>query len=113
MSWKQLIFMGDIRIHENILRTDLAFKIRNIKGHENLDKIAPDMPRTKSFWNEIKEGAFFALRYPKNIKEFFWTIELFIARFLIYIIAFKELRKKGSYSDGWREQETESTKPLD
>jgi len=32
----------------------LAQKIRNVKGHENLSKIAPDMPRTKSLLNEIK-----------------------------------------------------------
>ena len=30
-SWKQLIFMGDIKTQEDILRTDLTFKIRNIK----------------------------------------------------------------------------------
>jgi len=88
-------------------------KIRNIKGHENLNKIAPDMPRTKSFWNEIKEGAFFALKYPKNLKEFFWTIELYFARLYLYFKAFKELRKKKSYADGWRAVETKSTRTLD
>lgn len=88
-------------------------KIRNIKGHENLDKIAPDMPRTKSFWNEIKYGFFHALFYPSNLREFFWTLELFHARLKIYSVAFKELKEKEVYADGWREKETESTKPLD
>lgn len=88
-------------------------KIRNIKAHENLNKIAPDMPRTKSFFNEIKEGALFAITFPRNLKEFWWTIELYFARFYLYYRAFKELRKKTSYKDGWRETEIESTKPLD
>ena len=87
-------------------------KIRNIKGHENLNKIAKDMPRTKSFFNEIIYGTFFAISYPRNFKEFFWTIELFFARAYIYFKAFSELKNK-SYSDGWREVETKSTSPFD
>ena len=89
-------------------------KIRNIKGHENLNKIAPDMSRTKSFLNEIKEGAVFALTYPRNIKEVLFTIPLFSARLYIYLRAFYELRfKKQKYSDGWRKEEIKSTRSLD
>jgi len=88
-------------------------KIRNIKGHENLNKIAPDMPRTKSFFNELKEGVTFFFIFPKNLKEFYWTIQLYFARLYIYIQAFNELRKKQTYQDGWREVETKSTRTLD
>jgi cellulose synthase/poly-beta-1,6-N-acetylglucosamine synthase-like glycosyltransferase len=89
-------------------------KIRNIKGHENLNKIAIDMPRTKSFFNEIKQGTLFALSYPKNIKELYWTFLLFLARFFIYMSAFYELKfKKKNYDDGWRVKETKSTRTLD
>lgn len=88
-------------------------KIRNIKGHENLSKIFPDMPRTKTFWNEVKYGVLYALFYPRSIKEFIWTIQLFFARSGIYKQAFKDLKKKEVYSDGWRETEIESTKTLD
>ncbi len=91
----------------------LAQKVRNIKAHENLNKIAPDMPRTKSFFNEIKEGAIFAILQPRSIKELFWTIELYFARLYLYIKAFNELKKKKAYKDGWREVEIQSTKPLD
>ncbi|MDP2672998.1 MAG: glycosyltransferase, partial [Nanoarchaeota archaeon] len=87
-------------------------KIRNIKAHENLNKIASDMPRTKSFFNEIKEGAFFALTFPRNLKEFWWTLKLYFARMYLYMKAFKELKNK-NYADGWRETEIKSTKPFD
>jgi len=85
-------------------------KIRNIKGHENLNKIAPDMPRTKSFFNEIKQGLLAWIIYPKNIKEFFWTIELYFARLYLYLRAFKELKQQKFYQDGWREVEMKSTR---
>jgi len=89
-------------------------KIRNIKGHENLNKIVKEMPRTKSFSSEISKGTFFALSYSRNIKEFFWTLNLFCARFYIYLKAFYDLKfKKKSYQDGWRVEKTESTKTLD
>ncbi len=88
-------------------------KIRNIKGHENLNKIAPEMPRTKSFFNEIKQGAFFTLKQPRNISELMWTANLYFARLYIYYKAFKEIKSKRSYKDGWRETEIQSTKPLD
>ncbi len=88
-------------------------KIRNILAHENLNKIAPNMPRTKSFFNELKFGAIFSLKYPKNFKEFWWTLELFLARSYIYLHAFRKIRQKSKYNDGWREIEIKSTKPLD
>lgn len=88
-------------------------KIRNIKGHENLSRLYPDMPRTKSFWNEIKHGFFHALFYPRSLKEFYWTLQLYKARLSIYRKAFKDLKQDKFYSDGWRETDIESTKPLD
>jgi len=49
-------------------------KIRNIKGHENLNNLAPNMQRTKSFFGEIKEGALFVIFQPRTLKEFIWTV---------------------------------------
>ncbi|MFH1607998.1 MAG: glycosyltransferase family 2 protein [archaeon] len=81
----------------------LKQKIRNIKGHENYNSLAPDMPRTKSFVNEIKQGTFFALAYPQTLKQTYWTILLFGARLHIYLKAFYDIRiKKRKYDDGWR-----------
>ncbi len=91
----------------------IAQKIRNIKGHETLNSLAQDMPRTKSFWNEVKWGAFFALRQPRTIKQFWWTLELFAARLYLYFKAFKELRKKDKYQDGWRGQATTESTRID
>jgi len=88
-------------------------KTRNIKGHENLNKIAPDMPRTKSLFNEIKHGWYFFFIFPKNISEIGWTTQLYLARLYLYFKAFKEIKKNKSYSDGWREKETKSTRTLD
>lgn len=88
-------------------------KIRNIKGHENLSKLVPDMPRTKSFGNEIKHGFFHTLFFPENFQEFSWSLSLFSSRLKIYRQAFKELEKAETYTDGWRETETPSTKTLD
>ena len=88
-------------------------KIRNIKGHENLNKIAPDMPRTKSFLNEIKHGWHYLFTFPKNLKEFYWTIQLYFARIYLYQKAFQDIKQNQKYSDGWRENPTESTKTLD
>jgi len=88
-------------------------KVRNVKGHENLDKLAPDMPRTKSLWNEVREGSLFVLKQPRNLKEFLWTIDLYRARLHLYLRAFRELKKKESYADGWRKKETPTTRTLD
>lgn len=88
-------------------------KIRNIKGHENYSKLFPEMPRTKTFLNEIKYGWYYLFSYPKTFKEFFWTLKLYFARLAIYLEAFKELKKKEAYSDGWRETPTDSTRTLD
>jgi len=88
-------------------------KIRNIKGHESLSKLFPKMPRTKTFWNEIKYGVLHSLFYPRNFKEIKWTISLFKTRYNLYKKAFRDLKKQEVYSDSWRETEIESTKPLD
>ena len=79
-------------------------KVRNIKAHENLNTIAPDMKkaRTKSFFNEIKEGSLFVLSQVRSPRELFWALQLYFARLYIYLLAFRDLRTKKSYQDGWR-----------
>ncbi len=78
-------------------------KIRNIKGHENLSKLYPEMPRTKSFGNEIKHGFFHSLFYPRSLKEFSWTLSLYYHRLGVYSKAFQDLKKNEFYEDSFRE----------
>lgn len=119
LIWKKgykIKYLPDVKVyvknHSNIKDWENQ-KIRNIKGHENLKKFFPEMPRTKSFTNEIKYGFFHALSYPRNIKELFWTLQLFKARMKIYKKSFQDLKNEEVYSDGWRDLETLSTKTLD
>lgn len=83
---------------------------RTNASHNNLGHYAPDMPRVKTFWNEVRIGTFFALRYPKNIKEFAWTIALFFIRFYSWLLLFlnKLISNKAVYRDDW--ERIESTK---
>ena len=62
----------------------LTQKIRNIKGHENLNKIAPDMPRTKSLFKEIKHGWYYLFTFPKTMQEIIWTAQLYFVRLYNY-----------------------------
>ena len=87
-------------------------RTRTIKAHENLSKLYPDMPRTKSFWKEIKYGLLHSLLYPRSLKELFWTLQLYYARLYIYFLSYKEKNKK-AFDPGWRETEIKSTSPLD
>jgi cellulose synthase/poly-beta-1,6-N-acetylglucosamine synthase-like glycosyltransferase len=76
----------------------------NIGKYVNLKKI----PRMKTLLNEILEcsNLFF---YPKNTKEFFWTLLLFPIRLYIWLNLFYNSKiKKRKYSDKWKR--IESTK---
>ena len=75
---------------------------RTAKAHETLLKYYPNLPRVKSFWNEIKFGFFAALSYPKTIKEMYWTILLFFARAYMWILTLIESKLlKKQYQDAW------------
>jgi cellulose synthase/poly-beta-1,6-N-acetylglucosamine synthase-like glycosyltransferase len=88
-------------------------RVRTIKAHENISKLYPEMPRTKSFFQEIKKGALFALTHPRNPKEFFWMAQLSLARLHIYKKSFTEKHKK-AFDPAWRDDsEIQSAKPLD
>lgn len=119
LFWKKkyrIVYAPKIKVYvknPNNWKDWLNQKIRNVKGHENLNKFFSNIPRTKSFFNEIKYGAFFIVTYPKNPREFWWTIQIYFARLYLYFKAFRELKINKKYSDGWRETEIKSTKPLD
>src|SRR3989344_660163 len=62
-------------------------KTINAKKHENLLKHLniKDNIKVKSFTNEILKGTISALAYPRSLKEFYWTILLFFARFTMWL----------------------------
>ncbi|MBU2634236.1 MAG: glycosyltransferase, partial [Nanoarchaeota archaeon] len=81
---------------------------RTAKAHETLTKYAPDFPRIKSFKNEASRVSW-ALQYPRNAKEFFWTIQLIYSRFYMWLSVFYDTHIQGKhYTDAW--ERVESTK---
>lgn len=92
----------------------LKQRVRTIKAHENISKIVPDMPRTKSLFNEIKEGLVFSLLHPRSLTQFYWLIQLYFARLYMYIKSFKERKPHEAFDPAWRDDsEIQSAKPLD
>ena len=90
-------------------------KKRNIKGHIALNSIFKETPRRKNtMLSESIRGLKILLAYPRNPKEFFWTISLMFARLKVWRLAKKEYKNKQQYRDGWRgEAETPSTRILE
>lgn len=89
------------------IRDFIKQKVRTAKSHEALEDYAPFFPKVKSFTNEIKKGTFWALSYPQNIEESFWTIILFFVRFYIWIkVKWDEKIAGKRYSDAWERVET-------
>jgi len=89
------------------IRDFIKQKVRTAKSHEALEDYAPFFPKVKSFKNEVKKGTFLALSYPKNLKENFWTLLLFLTRLYIWMKAkWEEKIIKKRYSDKWERIET-------
>lgn len=90
------------------LKDFIKQRIRTAGAHSRLKFYHSDFPSIKSFKNEIRKGFLWALSYPKNIKEFFWTLNLFPIRTYIWLKMFYLKREKKEYRDGW--ERVESTK---
>jgi len=79
-------------------------KTRTSKAHETLHKYVDiqTTPRAKTFLNEAK-GAKWAMQYPSNIKQIFWTIELILARLYMWSSVLIDTKiKKEYYQDAWK-----------
>jgi len=81
-------------------------KKRAADSHNKLIKRYPDFPKVKSFFNEMFKGVSFrVLKYPKNAKEYYWTLLLYFSRLYMWLSLFYDNKlKKKSYEDGWREK---------
>ncbi len=84
----------------------IAQKKRVSKAYLNMDKIeykGKKIPKMKSFLNEIIEGTFIALTYPRNLKEFYYTFLLFPARLYMWLYTYYESKiKKQQHKDAWK-----------
>ena len=86
-------------------------KVRTAKAHEQLDKYVREGIRMKTFKNEVLKGFFWALTYPKNIKEFYYTFLLFLARLESWKRFFIDTRfKNNHYGETWSKIHTSSNK---
>jgi len=77
-------------------------KTRCAKAHEKINDYV-DVPKMKSFSNELFKGAFWALDYPRNLKEFVWTLALFPARAYIWSQYYYQTKIQDShYGETWK-----------
>lgn len=92
------------------LKDFIEQKKRTAKAHEGLDHYVNirEIPRTKSFTNELLEG-YTALLFPQNVREVLYTALLFPVRLYIWSLVFFQAKvKKDTYRDAWKR--VESTK---
>lgn len=78
-------------------------KTRTSKAHETLEKYVDTetTPRVKNFKNEAG-GIVWAITYPDNIREIFWTIQLIMARLYMWgKVMYETHIKKENYGDAW------------
>jgi len=84
----------------------LRQKVRTSGGHAQ-DYVRRSPLRTRSAWLEMLAGTRLALRYPRNPREFVWTLLLFVARLHMWLLAFVNVRLlRRSLKDLWQRVET-------
>lgn len=110
------IYVGNAKVSVMYPRTFKDWvkqKVRSAKSHEAMDKyVSSKSVKQKSLLNEFFYGFKWVLTFPKNLKEFYWTLLLYPARLYVWIKAFYEIRiKKKPYVAYW--SRSESTKVLD
>ena len=87
--------------YPNSLRDWINQKVRTAKAHETLNNYIK-VPRMKSFSMEIAKGIYWALAYPKNFREFIWTLLLFPLRLYTWLQFFYRTRiNKDHYGETW------------
>ncbi len=69
----------------------LRQKVRSAGGHAQ-DYVRKSPERMRSAWLEIVNGAWLALSYPRNAREFIWTLLLFAARLHLWLLVFVNVR---------------------
>jgi len=69
----------------------LRQKVRSAGGYAQ-DYVRKSPLRMRSVWLEMLHGTRLALRYPRNPREFLWTLLLFAARLHLWLLVFVNVR---------------------
>ena len=84
----------------------LRQKVRSAGGYAQ-DYVRQAPQRMRSARLEILKGTRFALRYPRNSREFFWTLLLFAARLHLWWLVFLNVRwRRRPLPELWQRVET-------
>lgn len=85
-------------------------KRRIAKAYVNYKQIRIDnesLPLMKSFSKEAIEGPVKALKYPKSLKEMFWTLTLFGARLYMWMMTYYDTKiRRKQHTDAWKTVKT-------
>jgi cellulose synthase/poly-beta-1,6-N-acetylglucosamine synthase-like glycosyltransferase len=82
----------------------LKQKVRSVGGYFQKKDF-----KMRSFTLEIKNALYLFFTYPKSLKEFFWTLLLYLARIYLWCLIFWQIKiKKRKFADLWKR--IESTK---
>ncbi len=69
----------------------LRQKVRSAGGYAQ-DYVRKSPVRMRSAWLEVLHGTRLALRYPHNLREFLWTLLLFVARLHLWLLVLVKVR---------------------
>jgi heptosyltransferase-2 len=90
------------------LKDWMSQKTRTSRAHETLKSYVDieTTPRVKTFANESK-GIMLILTYPKNLREFIWSLELIFARLYMWLNVFYKIKiKNQTRIDNWKRIES-------
>tara|TARA_Y100000031_G_C8188437_1_gene370155 strand:- start:161 stop:1045 length:885 start_codon:yes stop_codon:yes gene_type:complete len=77
-------------------------KKRSAGGYNQLKKYFPQRKRMRSFWKEIAEGWYKPLTYPRDFKEFLWTLWLYVIRLYLWFKIYQDINlRKKSFDEIW------------
>ncbi|MDD5626018.1 MAG: glycosyltransferase family 2 protein [Patescibacteria group bacterium] len=111
----QVVYAPQAKVYikyPNNFKDWLRQKIRSTGGYIQEFRIwnlESGMKKMRNFWQEVRSGIKLFFTYPENLKEFFWTILLYLARIYLWLAIFWQIKiRKKTFAHIW--QRIESTK---
>jgi len=81
--------------------------LQNLRNYESVTNIR--IKKMRALWQEIGGGLKLFFTYPQNLREFWWTILLYLARIYLWFLIFWQIKIRHlSFNQIW--QRIESTK---